>query len=116
MPPKDYFIANPAMKAAQLAIEFRLHGPWATFTSLHSGFQQAVHQAKRDLSRGIVPAALVGAFFGLDDPAELWAAEDRTYCEAIWTQYARDPAELVNISDCWGKYGPLTSELGRLMR
>lgn len=55
LPPKDYFVSNPSMKAAQLSMEFGFHGPWTAFTRL----EQAKEHAQSDLEDGVVPAAVV---------------------------------------------------------
>lgn len=95
LPPKDYFIANPAMKAAQISIEFQLHGPWMCFpNSLHDCYRYA----ELDLRTGQVPAVLVGGFY-----------EGESECAFI--QYATRPEELLACPVVNGRFGPFTAVL-----
>jgi hypothetical protein len=61
LPPKDFFVANPAMHAAQISLEFGLHGPWMTFHTPQHGFSQACHYARGELRDGTVPGAVLAA-------------------------------------------------------
>lgn len=115
LPPKDYFISNPAMKAAQLSIEFQLHGPWTAFLSPHHGLIQAWECARNDLLDQVVPAALVAGLFALDEPSELSHHTGRAdrLVEAVWAQYSLRAEELLRPEGASGPYGPLTGVLGR---
>lgn len=111
LPPKDYFISNPAMKAAQVSIEFQLHGPWMAFLSPQHGFAQACRLAQDELVDGALPAVLIGGIFALDDPAESrhWPVPSQgELVEAVVVQYARTPQEVFVGETLIGKYGPLT--------
>jgi hypothetical protein len=114
LPPKDYFIANPAMKSAQIAIEFQLHGPWVSFLSPAQGLQQAWFYARQDLQLGQVPAALVGGFFGLDDTTDILGLSEDTLSECAFVLYATSPDSLQDEQGTTGRYGPFTSMVGRL--
>lgn len=108
LPPKDFFVANPAMQAAQVSLEFGLHGPWMTFHSLQHGFSQACHYARCDLRDGAVPAALVGGMFMLDD--------SRNQTECLFVQYATAAQDIVDPGEPRhdGEYGPLTALIERI--
>ncbi|MBT9582201.1 hypothetical protein IV102_02560 [bacterium] len=114
LPPKDYFVANPAMKAAQIAIEFQLHGPWASFLSPTAGLQQACYYARQDLVSGQVPAALVGGFLGLDDTTDVLDTKESTLSECAIVHYATSPDHLADEPVAEGRYGPFTRMIGRL--
>lgn len=88
LPPKDFFLANPAMHAAQLSLEFALHGPWMTFhTPLH-GLAHACHYAAGELRDGTVPAALIAALEMLEEPQP-----ERREC--LFVQYVTRTDEIV---------------------
>lgn len=115
LPPKDYFIATPAMKAAQLSIEFALHGPVMALFHADYGLEQAFALARSDLMDGVVEAALVGGVFSLDDPAEVphHLSASSSLCEAVFFQYASSPGELMDSRGPAGRFGPLTSIIER---
>jgi len=105
LPPKDYFLSNPAMKVAQVAIEFQFHGPWMCFPSISSGLHDCYRYAGLDLRCGQVPAALVGGFFALDDGRHL---EGSPLSECVFLQYAVRAEELLPCPIVDGKYGPFS--------
>lgn len=111
LPPKDYFLANPAMKAAQISIEFQFHGPWMCFPSLARGLHDGYRYAGLDLRCGQVPAALVGGFFALDDERHLDGLGGSSLCECAFLQYAISAEELLPCPVVDGKYGPFSGLL-----
>jgi hypothetical protein len=111
LPPKQYFVQNLSMKAAQIPIEFKLNGPWLSFTSQPFGFQHAWEQASNDLRGGIVSSALVCASFCLDEPTEISPYFDYSdsLVEACAAFYIESKSDLANRpSFKIGKYGSLT--------
>jgi hypothetical protein len=96
LPPKDYIVNYPSLKAAQLAIEFGLHGPWVAFLSPVHGLGQAQRQAGLELKAGSAGAVLVGGAFLLDEPAELGAriCEQEELSEWVTMQYIERSEEL----------------------
>lgn len=88
LPPKDFFVANPAMHAAQVSLEFGLHGSWITFHSPARAFDQACYYARGELRDGTVPGALVAAIHTLED-------RPHNGKECLFAQYATKPHEIV---------------------
>ncbi len=115
LPPKDYFIATPAMKAAQLAIDFQLHGPVMALFSPEHGFVQASRLARADLADGVVPAALVAGVFPLEEVSEFarFLPASPQLVEAVWVQVVTHPDEMVACEGPSGRFGPLTSSIER---
>lgn len=116
LPPKDYFISNPAMKAAQISIDFQLHGPWTAFLSPQFGLDQALSCAHNDLLDGVSEAALVGGIFALDEPGELatYLVGSHHLVESIFVQYATRAQDILCAPGPLGKYGPLSPLLQKL--
>ena len=113
LPPKQYFIQHPAMKVAQIPIEFKLHGPWITFGSDH-GFQQSWEQAMRDINDKVVPSALICTLFSLDDAIELQGFADHSNnlieaCAVFYVDGGSDDYDRPAFK--FGKYGSLTGFL-----
>lgn len=115
LPPKDYFIATPAMKAAQLSIDFQLHGPMMALFSPEHGFAQACRLARADLQDGVVPAALVAGMFMLEEAAEYsrFLPSARHLVEAVWVHYATHCDQILTSQGPSGRFGPLTSSIER---
>ncbi len=111
LPPKDYFIATPATKAAQLSIEFGLHGPLMALYSPEYASQQAVELARADLADGVVEAAVVASIFALEDESEVprYLNGHTHLVEAVAVQFARSADQLLDAPAKAGRYGPLTS-------
>lgn len=115
LPPKDYFIATPAMKAAQLAIDFQLHGPLMALFAPEHGFAQACRLARADLADGVVPAALVAGMFTLEEASEYsrFLTGSRHLVEAVWLHYVTHPDQIELCQGPSGRFGPLTSSIER---
>lgn len=110
LPPKDYFIATPATKAAQLSIELGLHGPLMALYSPEHGCVQAVELARADLLDGEVDCAVVASLFTLEDDGEnpRFLTHHPHLVEAVALQVACAAEDLVDVSGTPGRYGPLT--------
>ena len=116
LPPKDYFISNQGLKAAQISIEFGLHGPWMAFISPEFGLAQAFHYGQSDLRAQVVEGALIGGIFTFDEPSESAAyfRESTQLSECVWLQYAAQADQIRQFPEGpLGKYGPLTTIIER---
>lgn len=115
LPPKDYFIATPAMKAAQLGIDFQVHGPLMALYAPEHGFAQAGRLARADLADGVVPAALLAGMFMLEEAAEYerFVPASPQLVEAVWVRYATHADQIVDCPGPSGRFGPLTSNIER---
>lgn len=115
LPPKDYFIATPAMKAAQLGIDFHLHGPLMALFAPEHGFAQACRLAQADLADGVVPAALVAGMFTLEEASEFsrFIPYSQQLVEAVWVQYATHCDQIALSQESPGRFGPLTFNIER---
>lgn len=114
LPPKDFFVANPAMKAAQLSVEFGWHGPWIAFHSCADALARAAAAARLELEEGVVEAAVLAGMFLLDEPLEV--PPGARCSEAVFVQVARRPEELLDVEGPWGRYGPLTAVVERIQQ
>ncbi|MBX3169467.1 MAG: hypothetical protein KF760_18850 [Candidatus Eremiobacteraeota bacterium] len=115
LPPKDYFIATPALKAAQLSIDFQVHGPVMAVFSPEHGFAQACRLARADLADEVVPAALVAGLFTLEEAGEFsrYLSGSRQLVEAVWVQYVTHSEQIVACQGPSGRFGPLTPNIER---